>query len=309
MDAIVATAALVVATLVAVAYGFPGRLAMLAGGAPAIAAGAVAAVWTLLPIAVVWFARRRVLDARRSVAQRDEFLESIAHHLRTPLSSVVGYSLLMRDEPQQARVEDLKWMLDEVATRSVEAADLLDDMLVAAHLEHGGLQLLPAPIDLSDETEWVLRNYLGDTSVDVEYRGVRRWALGDPVRVRQILRILLANAQGRGGSELRMEVDTSGDDVRVAVAHNGRDVPSNGDKAFDRFLTDTSSDEGRSPFGASLAVASQLAERMGGTIRHRAEDGWTWDELLVPSANRGAITFDPPVYLGHVDLEAAVASM
>jgi len=173
-DAIAAVAALLGGAVLAGAYHFPDRLAGLFNGSPVFVAGFAVVVWALLPVGVIWFTSRRVADARRGVAQRDQYMEAIAHHLRTPLSSVVGYSLLMRDEPQHSRVEDLKWMLDEVATRSGEAADLLDDMLAAAHLEHGGMRLLPAPIDPSDETEWVLRNYTGDTSVDVEYLGVRR---------------------------------------------------------------------------------------------------------------------------------------
>ena len=265
--------------------------------------------WMGLPIGVAWFAWRRLREAHGAIAERDLFMESVAHRLRTPLSSVVGYSLLMRDEPDQARAEDLWWMVEEVATRSVEAADLLDDMLVAAHLEHGGIELLPAPIDLSDETEWVLRNYLGGESVDVVYTGFRRWALADPVRVRQILRILLGNARSHGGDAVRVEVDTSGAEVRVTVADNGSGLPLGREGAvFDAFVTDAAHDDARFPIGLGLTVASELARRMGGSVRYRREPSWSCFDFVLPMADAAAITYEAPLYLGVIESEPAAAA-
>ncbi|MDJ0959320.1 MAG: HAMP domain-containing sensor histidine kinase [Acidimicrobiia bacterium] len=254
---------------------------------------AIVGAWMLLPFGIAWYAWRRVRESNRALAERDQFMESVAHRLRTPLSSVVGYSLLLRDEPHDTRAEDLRWMVDEVATRSVEAADLLDDMLVAARLEHGGIELLPAPIDLSDETEWVLRNYLGDETVEVSYDGPRRWALADPVRVRQILRILLGNARSHGGSTLRIQIDTTGRSIQVTVADNGRGLPiGREDEMFDAFVTEAEHDDSRFPIGLGLSVASVLAARMGGSLRYRREKAWSCFDFVLPLADVSSIAYE-----------------
>jgi signal transduction histidine kinase len=296
------TVALTLAAIGGAVFEVFDRVAVWLTADRAAVVGSFAMMWTLLPAGVVWLAWRRLREARRAVAERDRFMESVAHRLRTPLSSVVGYSLLMRDEPDQARPEDLWWMVEEVATRSVEAADLLDDMLVAAHLEHGGVELLPAPIDLSDETEWVLRNYLGGESVDVIYTGFRRWALADPVRVRQILRILLGNARSHGGDALRIEVDTSGPGVRVTVADNGFGLPhGREDEVFDAFVCGAAHDDARFPIGLGLTVASELAGRMGGSLQYRRDHAWTCFDFTLPLADPASITYEAPRYIGVTD--------
>jgi signal transduction histidine kinase len=265
--------------------------------------------WMLLPFGVAWYAWRRVHESSRALAERDQFMESVAHRLRTPLSSVVGYSLLLRDEPHDTRAEDLRWMVEEVATRSVEAADLLDDMLVQARLEHGGIELLPAPVDLSDETEWVLRNYLGDEKVDVSYSGPRRWALADPVRVRQILRILLGNARSHGGSTLRIRIDTTDDATRLTVADNGRGLPiGREDEMFHAFVTEAEHDDSRFPIGLGLAVASVLAERMGGSLRYRREKDWSCFDFVLPAADVQAMVYEMVPPLQFIDPLPAVVN-
>lgn len=280
-----------------VATDLVGRLAGSLQSASATYTQVVAVAWMLLPFGIGWYAWRRVRESDRALDERDQFMESVAHRLRTPLSSVVGYSLLLRDEPHDTKAEDLRWMVEEVATRSVEAADLLDDMLVQARLEHGGVELLPAPIDLSDETERVLRNYLGDEAVEVSYVGARRWVLADPVRVRQILRILLGNARSHGGSTLRIQIDTTGDATRVTVADDGRGLPiGREDEMFDAFVSEAEHDDSRFPIGLGLSVASVLAERMGGSLRYRRERDWSCFDFALPVADVEAMVYElvPP---------------
>ena len=281
------------AAVSAVAFDLVGWLAGSLDWASAAYTRAAAVAWMLLPFGVGWYAWRRVHESARALAERDQFMESVAHRLRTPLSSVVGYSLLLRDEPHDTRPEDLRWMVEEVATRSVEAADLLDDMLVQARLEHGGIELLPAPVDLSDETERVLRNYLGDENVEVSYVGARKWALADPVRVRQILRILLGNARSHGGSTLRIQIDTTGGATRVTVADDGRGLPiGREDEMFDAFVTEAEHDDSRFPIGLGLSVASVLADRMGGSLRYRREKAWSCFDFTLPVADIDALVYE-----------------
>ncbi len=308
-DGIVLGAVGLLAGAAAWAFGVSDHVLVAFEAVPLSALGPIAAMWILLPVGIAWLAWRRLAEARRAIAQRDHFMESVAHRLRTPLSSVVGYSLLMRDEPHEARAEDLRWMVEEVATRSVEAADLLDDMLVAAHLEHGGIELLPAPVDLSDEVEWVLRNYLGSEEVSVRYTGFRKWVTADSVRVRQVLRILLGNARSHGGDKIGVDVDTTGGAVRVTVADNGAGLPlGREDAMFHTFATDAEPDDARFPIGLGLAVASQLASRMGGVVRYRRQEGWSCFDFFLPLADVSAITVDPPVYLTVADQEPVAAT-
>jgi signal transduction histidine kinase len=105
------------------------------------------------------------------------------------------------------------------------------------------------------------------------------WALADPGALAQIVRILLDNALGVTPEEtsVRMHASIDSRHAQLLVSDEGPGVPSDErERIFGRFQRGSTTG-GRSGFGLGLAIGSELAARMGGTL-----------ELLDPQCDGGA---------------------
>ncbi|HSO50578.1 MAG TPA: ATP-binding protein, partial [Acidimicrobiia bacterium] len=142
-------------------------------------------------------------------------------------------------------------------------------------------------ISLRDEVEAVAAaSGLGDRisiSVSPASPGL---ALGDPNRVRQILRNLSETARRYGGGRIEIELLPDGDQVRVEVRDDGSGVPTSVlDHMFEPYqqfggvvgLTES--------LGLGLSVSAQLAELMQGKLVHQRRGGWTVFSLTLPAVN------------------------
>ena len=128
---------------------------------------------------------------------RKEFIATASHELRTPIFSLAGFVELLQDEDldEDTRREFLETMSEQVARLQKLSVDLLD----LSRLDAGSVELHPEPVDLSELARSVVNEFtpaLADHDTDLEIRLPDQGpeALCDPVRVAQIMRILLDNA-------------------------------------------------------------------------------------------------------------------
>jgi signal transduction histidine kinase len=125
-------------------------------------------------------------------------------------------------------------------------------------------------------------------------------ALGDPSRVRQILRNMVTNASRYGGEEVEVRLGSIDGYVTVGVADNGHGVaPEDQEQIFTPYYRAHSSESQPAALGIGLSVARQLARLMHGDLIYRRQDGWTVFELQLP-------TVSP---LNPIDLDAEVPSL
>ncbi|NNC40785.1 MAG: GAF domain-containing protein [Acidimicrobiia bacterium] len=223
-------------------------------------------------------ARRRLEEMSQA---KDEFLASISHELRTPLTSVMGYAQLLRD-----RDDDLSGPLRREAASSVlkQAADLehiVNDLLVAAKAEMGELTVTRVPVNLSAQTSQVLEEY-GGRSAGIEVTGMKVRALGDPARVRQVLRNLITNALRYGGEKVRVEIADRSGSALLRVIDDGPGIPpEDRERIFQPRQRVASTPGLTAALGLGLTISSQLAQMMGGDLVYRYE-GESVFELSLP---------------------------
>jgi signal transduction histidine kinase len=197
----------------------------------------------------------------------------VAHELRTPLAVVRGNVEGMLDGIYPRDDGHLEVILDETAVM----ARLLEDLRTLSMAEVGALRLHPESTDLAalvDEALAALTPRATAAGVAL-LRGVVSLppVEVDPVRLREVLDNLLANAlrhTARGGS-VWIEVGLNSRTVTFAVADTGSGIaPKDLPHIFDRFWK--SSDSGGS--GLGLAIAKGLIEAHGGEIRAESQIGW-----------------------------------
>jgi two-component system sensor histidine kinase RpfC len=198
------------------------------------------------------------------------------------------------DESQREIVETL-------STSGQLALAQIDDVLDAAKIEAGRVEIESKPFDLEKFLVATVKviapqaRYKGlTTETDVD-EAARRWFVGDPHHLRQVLLNLLANAvkfTQRGSVKLRAFVKEAANDValiRIEVEDTGIGIPANKQATiFEPFTqADDSITRVYGGTGLGTTIARQLVSLMGGTIGVVSAEGTGsifWIELPMPLA-------------------------
>ncbi len=224
-------------------------------------------------------ARQRLEDLIRS---KDQFIAAVSHELRTPLSAVLGFAEVVRDSMPAA--DPLQPMIHEVADQSSEMAAIIDDLLVAARSSFEAVPTAPKMVDLAAEAvavaETIGPRLSGEPSYDLE--STRAYA--DPIRVRQIIRNLLTNADRYGGDEVRIETTEAKNEAVLRVLDNGPELsPALAERIFEAYESSGPVRGQPAAIGLGLTVSRTLAEIMGGSVLYHHDGRWSAFELRLPT--------------------------
>jgi signal transduction histidine kinase len=204
------------------------------------------------------------------IEAKDRFLASVSHELRTPLTSVFGFSAILAQEWPSLSGEEIEELAGAIEEQSAEAAYLIEDLLVAARADLNGLQLHLESFPLGEQAEAVTMSIPAayERQIRVEDDGSHVYA--DPVRVRQIVRNLIANAVRYGGPTVSVRVRSEGAVASLSVIDDGPGIPDAEIESI--FRPYYSLDDDRSKpgsVGVGLSVSRQLAGLMGGGLTYR----------------------------------------
>jgi signal transduction histidine kinase len=167
----------------------------------------------------------------------------------------------------------------------LDLSNMVEDMLVAARADSGGVWISTEVVDVGRQIRDVLGAFAVGRGLRPEFTGDPGGALVDPIRFRQIIRNLVSNAYLFGGPSISISSARKSDLVVIEVCDNG---PGPGDEVADIFgfyvhhSTDHSTRPG--PIGIGLAVSRYLARLMDGDLIYRREGETTVFSLEVPAA-------------------------
>jgi PAS domain S-box-containing protein len=209
---------------------------------------------------------------------KDEFLATLSHELRTPMTSILGWTALLA-----AGTLDETTRKEGIATihRSAQAqAQLIDDVLDVSRMITGKLRLTIEPVDM----ESVLRAALTAFVPAAEAKELRlrmdfQLGLlslgGDPARLQQVFWNLLSNAMKFTpvGGRIDVRLFSRDSNVVVEVQDTGVGIrPEFLPYAFDRFAQQESGTmRHHGGMGIGLSISKQLVELHGGTISVASE--------------------------------------
>ena len=224
-------------------------------------------------------------QTRALVKAKDDFVAAVSHELRTPLTSVIGFTSLLAAEDGGLTQSERREMIRSVSREATDLAHIVEDLLVVARTDVGTLRIKTVPVDLRAQTAQVLESLDQDGSrvVEAPDRSIR--VLGDPSRVRQVLRNLLTNAQRYGGDRIGVRIGNGGPYGVVEVWDDGRGIrDEDSERVFEPY--ESAHDPGglAASVGLGLAVSRRLATSMGGDLTYRREDGCSVFSLRLPLA-------------------------
>jgi signal transduction histidine kinase len=198
---------------------------------------------------------------------KEEFLASVSHDLRSPLTAISWSADLLRTggpgplSPKQLR------LIDRMHASSQRLLNLVNQILSVGQLRAGKLQLTRQPLDLRRS----VAGALDEIRPLAEQGGVRLASsipdglpavAADSERLQQILGNLLGNA---------VKFTPAGGTVTVGVVDTGIGIPAEAvPRVFDRYQQAHS---GRGGTGIGLAVVKGLVEAHGGRVAVESEEG------------------------------------
>ena len=214
---------------------------------------------------------------------KDDFISTVSHELRTPLTPIKGYASLLLRRNDEIPAERRREALQSILERADHMHRLVEDLLLASRVATTGERRLPEvgrqAVDVGHVAEKALRSFviahpLREFRLDAADGAV---ALGDPIRIEQIVANLVSNAIkfSDEGAPVDVEIAREGVSVQIKVHDTGRGIPADKhDEIFEKFkrLEDPLRME-TGGAGLGLFIVRQLARAMGGDVSVESELG------------------------------------
>lgn len=233
---------------------------------------------------------RNAMLAKEAEQRKNDLIVYLAHDLKTPLTSVIGYLTLLRDEPQislqlRARYTDIALDKAERLEELInEFFDITRFNLTALSLEKEKRSLSRMLWQLVSEFEPILAEkelrWQTDIEKDVEI-------LCDPDKLQRVFDNLIRNAVSYSypGTEISLTMKRVRDSVEIRVINCGKTIPADKlERIFEQFFRlDSSRASSTGGAGLGLAIAKELTQLHGGSIGAESADGRTAFVVTLPA--------------------------
>lgn len=205
---------------------------------------------------------------RRERALREQ-IANISHDLRTPLTSILGYLQLVKEE--NLTEQQRQTYLEVVESRARVLQGLIVSFYDLSRLEAGEYPLAQERVDLREVVSELLAAFYGDLEakfeVTVDIPEDLPCVRGDRQALSRVYTNLIRNALEHGSGTLSVTARQKPDGVETRFTNGGADWSDEAlPHVFDRFYTSDQTRSGRNS-GLGLAIVKALCHQMGGVAR------------------------------------------
>jgi len=218
-------------------------------------------------------------SAQNANRAKDEFLATLSHELRTPMTAILGWSRFLQIGKVDG--ETLNNAIEAISRAAVVQAQIIDDVLDMSRIISGKLRLELEPMDIASvinaAVETVRPTMMAKQIVlDVKNETGIEMVWGDSARLQQAIWNLLSNATKftPAGGKVTVSVVQSGPLARISVTDTGQGIdPAFLPHVFERFRqAESTSTRAYGGLGLGLAIVRYIVEMHGGRIT-AASDG------------------------------------
>lgn len=230
-----------------------------------------------------------ITASKKAEKMRGDFFSNVSHELKTPMTSIKGYSELLaqgfvNDEKQRNQI------IEKIGNEVNNMARLINDILMLSRLENMDVEIKMMPIKLKSIVYEVLDSYEADIQknnivIHVDFDDVDY--IGNHQQMYTLLNNLVGNAikYNKVNGEVWVEIIPENEAIRLIVKDSGIGIPkADQTRIFERFYR---VDKGRSKqlggTGLGLAIVKHLVNLYKGTIHLTSElDKGTTIEVVLP---------------------------
>ncbi|HVU79604.1 MAG TPA: PAS domain S-box protein [Gaiellaceae bacterium] len=227
------------------------------------------------------YAFRDLTEERGLEQMRADFVATVSHELRTPLAAIYGAAVTLRRSDLELADDMKARLLEVVADESDRLANIVNDVLLASHLDSGQLQLQIETVDAAKLTASVLeatRTHVPE-NVRLELKVPKRLpaVAADEQQLRQVLLNLVENAvkYSPDGGLVLVEVARTERSILWVVSDEGLGIPpSERRRIFEKFYRlDPNMTRGIGGTGLGLYISRELVRRLNGRIWVEGNNG------------------------------------
>lgn len=221
-------------------------------------------------------------NERRNEHAKNELITSVAHDLRTPLTSIIGYLDLASSKEL---TEEVRKKYVEVAySKSKRLEKLIEDLFTYTKFSFGEVKPRITEVDIVKLMEQLLDEFypsFAENNLEYIYEASHQSIIikADGDLLARAFANLIGNAikYSYSGTSVRLSIDKTEDYVTAAVANTGEVIPEEDlEQIFTRFYrveSSRSSETGGS--GLGLAIAQRIIKLHGGSIKAQSSEAGT----------------------------------
>lgn len=224
---------------------------------------------------------RAALDVERNAErQKNELITNVAHDLRTPLTTIVGYLELIKDDSALSK-EDVHKYSGIAYEKSIRLQEMMDDLFEFTKLDNADIKLNKSMINLSglimqmtDEFYPSFKDCNITPIVDLPEENI--YVQGDGQLLARVFDNLISNALKYGYHNTDLKIEVSGDEkyATVKVINHGDTIASEDiPLLFNKFYrTDSSRNSKTGGTGLGLAITKNIVDLHHGDISVTSDD-------------------------------------
>ena len=211
--------------------------------------------------------------ARENEQKKDELIVYLAHDIKTPLTSMIGYLSLLseiKDMPQEQRNRYIDIALD----KSYRLEDLINELFDVARFNSEKIVLEKEEINLNLMLEQIADDFyptLKEMNKKINFTSDEKTILyADPDKLSRVFNNLIKNAvnYSKENTDINISIINKENQVTVNITNKGKQIPKEKlDKIFEKFYRlDSSRTSKTGGSGLGLAIAKEIVELHGGRI-------------------------------------------
>jgi PAS domain S-box-containing protein len=220
------------------------------------------------------YAFRDLTEERALEQLRSDFVATVSHELRTPLAAIYGAAVTVRRGDLQLADELRDRLLAVIADESDRLARIVNDILLASHLDSGQLHLSIGTVDAAELTEAVVeaaRTHLPETiTLALDAPASLPAVAADEQQLRQVFVNLIDNAvkYSPDGGAISVVLRPASGHLRWSVSDQGLGIPPHERRrVFEKFYRlDPNMSHGVGGTGLGLYISRELVRRLEGRI-------------------------------------------
>ncbi|HMM06704.1 MAG TPA: HAMP domain-containing sensor histidine kinase [Clostridiales bacterium] len=235
---------------------------------------------------------KRTLEAQLAEQKKNDLVMYLAHDIKTPLTSVIGYLSLLDEAPDMPSAQRVKYV-HITLNKAYRLETLINEFFEITRYHQQQIRLEKEPIDLYymlvqmiDEFYPILSEN-GNKAVLCADENLAVW--GDAVKLARVFNNILKNAAAYSdpGTEIAIDAREQGDHVAVSFANRGITIPPEKLEAlFEKFFRlDEARTSNTGGSGLGLSIAREIVSLHGGTIEAKSENRQTVFTVLLPKGD------------------------
>ncbi|EFH81573.1 PAS domain S-box protein [Ktedonobacter racemifer] len=220
-----------------------------------------------------------ISERKRLEQLKDNFISMVSHELKTPVTSIKGYTQLLQKHFQRSDEKQSLYFLAKMNYQLDKLTDLINEILSISQLDLGMLNLRPKVFDLVEVVREELESQQATTATHkLQLKGVEKLTItGDCERIGQVIHHLVSNAikYSPGRKQVCIEICHSDQAALIHIQDYGIGIDSEHfSRLFERFYrVDEPLEQTFPGLGIGLYLAHEIIQRHQGHIWVESQKG------------------------------------